>query len=56
MAVPKKKLSDARSKRRKSANAQEERTALAVCAHCGAANLPHTVCSSCGYYKGEKVQ
>lgn len=56
MAVPKKKLSDARSKRRKSANFDQTRNAIAVCSNCSAANLPHQVCSSCGYYKGEKVK
>ncbi|MEK7501105.1 MAG: 50S ribosomal protein L32 [Patescibacteria group bacterium] len=28
---------------------------VAACAHCGAKNRPHTVCSSCGFYKGRQV-
>lgn len=28
---------------------------VAACAHCGAKNRPHTVCSSCGYYRGRQV-
>ena len=26
-----------------------------VCPNCQARILPHTVCSSCGYYKGQKI-
>jgi len=25
------------------------------CGHCGAENLPHTVCTNCGYYAGREV-
>ena len=28
---------------------------VVACAHCGAKNRPHTVCSSCGFYKGRQV-
>lgn len=25
------------------------------CGHCGTENLPHTVCTNCGYYAGREV-
>ncbi len=30
-------------------------SAFSICAHCKASKIPHTVCSSCGYYRGRKV-
>ena len=29
--------------------------AFSVCTHCKAMRAPHTVCMSCGYYRGRKV-
>lgn len=28
---------------------------LTLCPKCGRPVLPHTVCQSCGYYKGEEI-
>ncbi|HXK35009.1 MAG TPA: 50S ribosomal protein L32 [Candidatus Paceibacterota bacterium] len=28
---------------------------LSTCANCSAKNMPHTVCKTCGYYRGRKV-
>ncbi len=55
MAMPKKKLSSTRGKRRRSENDKLTRQAVAICANCGVTNAPHTVCAKCGYYKGQKV-
>jgi len=32
-----------------------EKPDLRFCPKCGKAVLPHTVCQSCGYYKGQEV-
>jgi len=29
--------------------------AFSKCSHCEAMRVPHTVCMSCGYYRGRKV-
>lgn len=29
--------------------------AFSACSHCQAMKKPHTVCASCGYYRGRKV-
>jgi large subunit ribosomal protein L32 len=28
---------------------------MTTCLNCGHKNIPHTVCSNCGYYKGQDV-
>ncbi len=30
-------------------------TSFSACANCGAAHLPHKVCTKCGFYNGKKV-
>jgi len=54
MAVPKRKHSKARKRKRRShlAIATPPRS---TCERCGAEKLPHTVCESCGYYRGRDV-
>ena len=54
MAVPKKKISKQRKRKRRS---HHHLTAVHVarCARCGAATRPHAVCDACGYYKGSAV-
>jgi large subunit ribosomal protein L32 len=32
-----------------------ERSVLSLCPKCGKPVLPHTVCKSCGYYKGAEI-
>lgn len=54
MAEPKKKLSRARSGARKSHDALKN-TSLVVCEKCKSSKLPHTVCGTCGYYRGKKI-
>lgn len=52
MAVPKQKISKARTRRRKSANMRSVAPTYATCPRCHAWIRPHHVCANCGYYKG----
>lgn len=54
MAVPKRKTSKSRRDQR-SASKFLKPKAFATCSHCSVAVMPHTVCESCGYYKGKKI-
>lgn len=54
MPVPKKRLSATRQGNRRS-HLSLKSTAHTICSHCKAVILPHTVCDSCGYYKGKLV-
>ena len=53
MAVPKKRTSAARRDKRRSHLALSH-TNTSTCPQCEALVLPHRICSSCGYYKGEE--
>ena len=55
MAVPKKRASKARTRRRHSINGRLTVANLAVCDNCGASKLPHRVCLKCGFYRGKQV-
>ncbi|MEZ5989617.1 MAG: 50S ribosomal protein L32 [Planctomycetota bacterium] len=54
MAVPRRKHSRSRQGHRRS---QWKGTAVQLvdCTNCGARVRPHTVCMSCGYYRGRQV-
>ncbi|MBN1303207.1 MAG: 50S ribosomal protein L32 [Anaerolineales bacterium] len=52
--LPKRRVSSGRRDRRRAHDALKSRN-LTVCSNCGSVRLPHTVCSSCGYYKGREV-
>ncbi len=54
MAVPKKKMSRSRTRRRK-AQWKVSAPAVAVCGQCGAKHLPHRACAQCGSYNGRDV-
>ena len=54
MGVPKRKTSKSRRDKRR----HQQRLAvpsLSLCPHCGARQLPHHVCQSCGFYKEREV-
>jgi large subunit ribosomal protein L32 len=51
---PKRKISKGRRDRRRSHDALVIST-LVTCPNCGESALPHTVCPSCGFYKGREV-
>ena len=54
MPVPKRKRSRARRDKR-FANKGLAVKAIAACANCQVALVPHQACASCGHYKGVKV-
>lgn len=51
MPVPKKKKSKSKTRMGRASAWQLDAPARSVCPRCGAAKLPHTVCSGCGWYK-----
>ncbi|HFE63851.1 50S ribosomal protein L32 [candidate division KSB1 bacterium 4484_188] len=56
MANPKRKISKSkRDKRRTPWMNLLKKVSLSTCPNCGEPKLPHRVCSSCGYYKGQQV-
>lgn len=54
MAVPKKKMSRSRTRRRK-ANWKVARPHTVTCPDCGGPKLPHRVCPHDGMYKGNPI-
>jgi len=54
MAVPKKKMSRSRTRRRK-AQWKVTAPALATCSQCGSKHVPHRVCKVCGTYAGRET-
>ena len=52
MAVPKKKKSKSKSRSRRAGAWKLEAPSRSVCPRCGSAKQPHTVCPTCGWYKG----
>lgn len=54
MAVPKKKVSKQRKRKRRTHHKAEAPT-LNSCPRCGDPKLPHRVCPSCGYYRDQEV-
>ncbi len=55
MAVPKRKLSRARTRHRKAQWLRISAPTNATCARCKAPTRPHTVCPTCGSYAGRTV-
>jgi large subunit ribosomal protein L32 len=56
MVVPKRKLSKARTRRRKATWKRSiEVPNLAECGHCHEMKPTHVVCPKCGYYDGKQV-
>lgn len=54
MAVPKKRVSKQRKRKRRT-HYKAERPTLNNCPRCGDPRIPHRVCPSCGYYAGREV-
>ena len=54
MALPKRKVSKSRKKKRKGQQYLKPIT-YTICPNCQEAVLPHRVCMNCGYYKGRQV-
>ncbi len=55
MAVPKRKLSRARTRRRRANWLRIEKPTYATCRRCKSPVRPHTVCGVCGFYGGRQV-
>ena len=55
MAVPKKKTSKSRSRRRKSINMALRLPSLVQCGNCGNRTLLHRICPKCGFYRGKQI-
>ena len=55
MAHPKRRHSNARTRLRR-AHDHLVPQSRSQCSQCGAFTLPHRVCTSCGFYKGELVK
>lgn len=54
MPVPKKRRSKSR-RRRYHAHFKVKPGNAGKCSNCGEPVLPHTICPSCGFYKGKKI-
>ncbi len=54
MAVPKKKISKQRKRKRRT-HYKAEPVATHTCSKCGDPKIPYRVCPSCGYYGGKAV-
>lgn len=54
MAHPKRRHSNERTRIRRSHDALKTRS-TSICPQCGAAVIPHRVCSACGSYRGRQV-
>ncbi|PIE22480.1 MAG: 50S ribosomal protein L32 [Planctomycetota bacterium] len=54
MAVPRRKHSRARQAKRR-AQWKGIAAQLVDCSHCGSRIRPHTICMSCGHYRGRQV-
>jgi large subunit ribosomal protein L32 len=54
MAQPKKKTSNSKQWTRRS-QWKAKVPNLTTCTHCHSKMLPHTVCASCGHYRGQQV-
>jgi large subunit ribosomal protein L32 len=54
MAVPKRKTSKAR-KRKRRAHLALDLPATSLCERCGLEKVPHAVCANCGHYRGRDV-
>ncbi|MBM4148131.1 MAG: 50S ribosomal protein L32 [Lentisphaerae bacterium] len=54
MAVPKRKVSKSKCRSRKASH-RVQIPATQPCPQCGALQLPHRVCSACGFYRGRQV-
>ena len=55
MAVPKKKMSKAKSRSRRSSAWRVQASARSTCPRCSAVKRPHRVCGNCGFYGGRQA-
>jgi large subunit ribosomal protein L32 len=55
MALPKYKVSKARTRARRAINIRVDLPNLSLCPKCGEKKLPHRVCPKCGFYRDRDV-
>ena len=55
MALPKRKISKARKRKRRTHD-KLSKPGLVTCPQCRESKLPHRVCGYCGYYKGRTAE
>ena len=55
MAVPKRKVSQARRDTRRNNVWKLDAPTIVACPNCGAYHLTHRVCKACGMYNGRQV-
>lgn len=55
MVVPAKRLSRARSRKRRYQKEKIRKIQLQPCKNCGTLVLAHRICPECGYYKGKQI-
>lgn len=55
MAVPKRKVSRARTRRRRASNWRTHAPPRSTCPQCHQPKRPHAVCHTCGWYGGRQA-
>jgi large subunit ribosomal protein L32 len=55
MAVPKKKTSKMKTRSRRASAWTVSSPGRSVCPRCAQIKVPHTVCGTCGWYKGRQA-
>jgi large subunit ribosomal protein L32 len=55
VATPKRRTTASRRDMRRANHDKIDRPNVVPCPNCSAAQLPHRVCPSCGFYKGRAV-
>ena len=55
MAVPKRKMSKSRSRRRHAEWKKMKAPGLVECPQCHEYKMPHRACLNCGFYKGKNA-
>lgn len=55
MAVPKRKTSKQRTRKRRASSYRLNKPTVVLCSNCNEPTLPHRICKSCGYYDGKQV-
>lgn len=53
MAVPKRRQSKQRQRKRRT-HVKAPMPAITACPRCGDSHVPHRICPTCGYYRGEQ--
>lgn len=55
MALPKRRISRARGRKRRTANLRLSVPTLVECSNCGNRIMLHRVCPKCGFYRGKQI-